>query len=821
MNRLKRSRAVKIIAFLLILLFVYGALGNTALLYIAYENNMMNVDKAAFDQKVYSYFAEETANKAIRYFYILHDLEQEGDDLSNIGYYESEAKLYSSRFSKEHSNAAFVIKDETGKVLLQNYELKEFAYRYDRTFIYSDGSETPEFERFTVSDQRGGRAEEWTDVTEPAEETTALDYETTTLSLEASSNATGTDEIDTTAEPTTPYAMAATDQQPATVEPELPAEDAANANRYDMDYYMGSGQREYDGRRFLFVFQPSVGMDQKILEFCENDFIAADEQKYATTYNEDYAVYYQDEYASSVNNVVYRLNEAGELRALYEWVNIRNKQEKTYSVSVFVSRDTTANDAYRFAAKLSDFAYGYKDKAIAVTVVFVLLGIALYAFLLTAAGWTTYADGPVCRGWHRIPLDLSCVIFFLLALILFAIGTDLFSGAELPWLLCLLIPAACILFLCFTESLAVRIKTHSIKESLLIIKVFRLLKKGFFLVADNFHILWKVGIYYVVTAILTCLLIVVLHDAPEILLIIYILFKLIELPLLVLCALNVDTLQKGAKDLANGNTNKPVSGLLLFGEFKKQADSLNAINAGINKAVAERMKSESMKTELITNVSHDLKTPLTSIVNYVDLLKKEDVQNPQAKEYIDVIDRQAQRLKKLTTDIVDASKAATGTIPMAPEPTDLGVLLHQVCGEYEDKLKAGGLIPVLSTDGAPCLIYADGKLLWRVFDNLMNNICKYAMAGTRVYLSLSGDGNAAEATFRNISGQPLNISPEELTERFVRGDASRNTEGSGLGLSISKSLTENMGGQFRIDIDGDLFKVTVRFPLLQNGGQAL
>ena len=250
----------------------------------------------------------------------------------------------------------------------------------------------------------------------------------------------------------------------------------------------------------------------------------------------------------------------------------------------------------------------------------------------------------------------------------------------------------------------------------------------------------------------------------------------------------------------------------LFGEFKKHAEHLNNIGNGINAAVEERLKSENTKTELITNVSHDLKTPLTSIVNYIDLLKKEPVNNPKAAEYIEVIDRQSQRLKKLTTDIVDASKAAAGNVNCNMEPTDLALLLGQVKGEYTEKLAEKALTLVDSIPQEKITVLADGRLLWRVFDNLLNNVCKYSQPDTRVYVTLSVNNSFAGVVFRNISAQPLNIDAEALTDRFVRGDASRNTEGSGLGLYIAKSLCETMGGKMQIEIDGDLFKVTVVFP---------
>ena len=226
------------------------------------------------------------------------------------------------------------------------------------------------------------------------------------------------------------------------------------------------------------------------------------------------------------------------------------------------------------------------------------------------------------------------------------------------------------------------------------------------------------------------------------------------------------------------------------------------------------MKSERTKTELITNVSHDIKTPLTSIVNYVDLLKGLEIENECAKEYLDVLDRQSQRLRKLTEDLVEASKASAGSIPMELERTDAELLLTQALGEYEDRFRELQLEPVSRLSAGNTTIMADGKLLWRVFDNLLSNICKYSLPGTRVYLNTEVQNGYITVSFKNISRYALDISSEELMERFVRGDASRSTEGSGLGLSIARSLTTLQGGTFQISIDGDLFRADISFPVV-------
>ena len=231
----------------------------------------------------------------------------------------------------------------------------------------------------------------------------------------------------------------------------------------------------------------------------------------------------------------------------------------------------------------------------------------------------------------------------------------------------------------------------------------------------------------------------------------------------------------------------------------------------MKKAVEEEVKSQRMKTELITNVSHDLKTPLTSIINYVDLLKRENLTDPQVQEYLRILDEKSQRLKVLTEDVVEASKASTGNIKFEMNDIDFVEMVQQVIGEFEEKFQEKNLTMMVHFTDEPSMIYADGQKMWRVLENVFGNVVKYAMEGTRVYAEISNSNKKVVFSLKNISAQPLNFSADELTERFIRGDVARNTEGSGLGLSIAKSLTELQGGEFKLYLDGDLFKVMITF----------
>ena len=267
-------------------------------------------------------------------------------------------------------------------------------------------------------------------------------------------------------------------------------------------------------------------------------------------------------------------------------------------------------------------------------------------------------------------------------------------------------------------------------------------------------------------------------------------------------------LRSGAKKLSGGNLEDQIENQYLLGCFGDFAADLNALGDACVHAAREQMKSERMKTELITNVSHDIKTPLTSIINYVDLLQRTD-DEAQRAEYLEVLDRQSQKLKKLIEDLMDMSKASSGNVAVEITPTDVCEAVNQALGEFADALERCGLTLMLKTPAEPAMALCDGRHLWRVLGNCLGNTVKYAMPGTRVYVDVEKRDRKVEVSIKNISAQMLNIQAEELMERFVRGDSSRNTEGNGLGLNIAKSLMELQGGRLDLKVDGDLFKVVL------------
>lgn len=276
-----------------------------------------------------------------------------------------------------------------------------------------------------------------------------------------------------------------------------------------------------------------------------------------------------------------------------------------------------------------------------------------------------------------------------------------------------------------------------------------------------------------------------------------------------------ERIAQGVFHMADGETSYKIDTTGFSGKGEHLAESLNNLGDGLETALQEKVKSERLKADLITNVSHDIKTPLTSIINYVDLLKREQIQDEKIQRYLDILEQKSQRLKTLTEDLVEASKASSGNLKLEIAQIDLVEMIYQTNGEFEEKFQLRHL-ELISTLPDECILIAvDGRRLWRVLENLYNNAFKYAMEHSRVYVDVTQQDDMAFFTIKNISANPLNINADELTERFVRGDVARTTEGSGLGLSIAKSLTQLQGGTFRLYIDGDLFKAQVGFPIVQ------
>lgn len=433
------------------------------------------------------------------------------------------------------------------------------------------------------------------------------------------------------------------------------------------------------------------------------------------------------------------------------------------------------------------------------------VGLTLFflIFSLASAGHWQDHEGIHLTWFDKLPMDGAVAAILLLVVMMMDGPFDeavVLLTAAVAWGLLTLIAFA-------AQCKAGQVARRSVIGCVLRFLWGLLRRTGYVLV--HIPLVWKTALAVAAVLLLDAFC-VLRQDDGEFLAVLY-LSQILLGGFLLYLAIGLRKLQKGGQALAEGRYDETVDTSRLFGDFRRHGENLNAVQQGVQKAVAEQIKSERLKTELITNVSHDIKTPLTSIVNYVDLLKKENVENETAREYIAVLDRQSQRLRRLTEDLVEAAKAATGNVAVNWEVTDLNVFLHQVMGEYEQRLHDAGVTPVLTEDKSSPRIMADGRLLWRVMDNLLSNVCKYALPGTRVYVSSAVQGYKVRLTVKNISRHPLNIAADELTERFVRGDVSRSTEGSGLGLHIASSLTKLQKGELSLDVDGDLFKAQLIF----------
>ncbi len=513
-----------------------------------------------------------------------------------------------------------------------------------------------------------------------------------------------------------------------------------------------------------------------------------------------------------------------------------------------------------------------KNALLPIAIVSGLLVLALFIFLMIAAGRRTVAAEEkgfiIAERWHdRIPLDLLFIIVCLIIgalMAVFALGlnvvpsfssTGIMLSSAYPLIIMILIAAVIStgIGIVFCMSCSVRFKLGKWWRNTLCWKICawvlhlcgRIIKKilgpAASVIARPVKVLAKqaikaigsIGVQWKLSVLTAFILAANLFIGYEGywhggMLFLMIIADIVIFLVILAIGLMLRRLQKGGEALASGNLEAKVDTDKMVGDFKRHGENLNSISDGMAIAIDQRMRSERLKTELITNVSHDIKTPLTSIVNYVDLLSKEELEGMPA-EYVEVLQRQSARLKKLTEDLVEASKAATGNINVDLKKIDIRETVNQAVGEYSEKLEKAALNAVVNVPETPVMAEADGRLLWRVLDNLLSNVCKYSMQGTRVYITVSetgaadviagkqytaareGLGGIVRIEVKNISRDVLNVSAEDLMERFVRGDSSRTsaTEGSGLGLNIAKSLTELQGGRFRLAVDGDLFKAEV------------
>lgn len=462
-----------------------------------------------------------------------------------------------------------------------------------------------------------------------------------------------------------------------------------------------------------------------------------------------------------------------------------------------------------------EFAYKNRNNMMAYGLIAAVCALGCFVFLLCSAAHRSGTEDCVLLRQDKMPYDLYLPSAILLgtglcAMLVECVAYELNTVKAVAAALIMACLAGVFMALCMTT--AARIKTGTLFKNTLIYRLCTGVGMGASSMLSSISGAWRFSLafagYLLINALLsyrfftrggffTFLLLLAINGGA-----LYLLLNMIR---------QMRTLSAAGQAMANGDLSYCVDTSGMKREFREHGENLNSIGRGMAIAVNERMKSERFKTELITNVSHDLKTPLTSIATYIDLLQKEDIQDEKAKEYIDTIARQSKKLKKLTEDLIDASKASSGALNVNMERVNISELLRQSSAEYGERMEAVNITPVVNMPEEDIYVRADGRLLWRVVENLLQNICKHGMPGTRAYLEARAENGRAVVSFKNISQQQLNIPVEELLERFVQGDESRSKGGSGLGLSIAESLTELMKGKLKLSLDGDLFKVELWF----------
>ena len=442
-----------------------------------------------------------------------------------------------------------------------------------------------------------------------------------------------------------------------------------------------------------------------------------------------------------------------------------------------------------------------------------ILAMLMIIFLIISIG-----EDRKLNYFDKIPLEIVIIAFICIGTIPFIFLSNYFYVTDNDYTggISIIITIALFIYIIaciFMTTLIKRLKSKQFWRTTIVGKIFYWFKDVFLKnLLYSINTTPKVILVSIGVVILSYLISILFSGLARIILLIILYGKVIHE--IIKFTRDCSKIEKKLEEMKNGDNSVPLNIDDFTLKFKDTAQNINNISEGIEIAVQERMKSERLKAELITNVSHDIKTPLTSIINYVDLLKKEKIENEKAKEYIVILENKSQRLKKLTEDLVEASKIQTGNVSLKKEKINVELLIKQAAGEFEDKFSKKELDTIIESDRNEVFILADNRYMYRIIENLFSNISKYAMENSRVYIDIKTRKDKVNICIKNISKEKLNISSDELMQRFVRGDSSRTTEGSGLGLSIAQNLTTIQGGTFNLVLDGDLFKVEIIFDML-------
>ena len=489
---------------------------------------------------------------------------------------------------------------------------------------------------------------------------------------------------------------------------------------------------------------------------------------------------------------------------------------KKFSVYTSLENDLTYYDQYRTNKTVFDMAQILYKPALyllPLSIVAVLVLLIMNCFLI---GLRNEKGEVILNAFDKTPLLVALIILFILSMIgcgfLIALTSEnltlILSGTAIGAVI------VYISFVFFLETIIKRIKSKTLFRNTITYRILRWIKSLITSMTRNANMTVKLILIFIAFGILNIIGFGLSINNEPIGFFILIAIWVYAFAKMHQWLVRYIEIKNAINEIYIGNTEVHLDEKRYKGSLNSMAIQVNDIAGGLSNAIQEKLKSERLKTELITNVSHDIKTPLTSIINYVDLLKKEKMPNEQAEEYLNILDNKSQRLKRLTEDLVEASKASSGNIKLNIEKLNVNELLKQVSGEFEDKFKSRNLEEVMSLPEKNVYINADSRYMYRILENMYSNISKYAMDNTRVYIDVIPNNNRITIQMKNISKEKLNISTEELMQRFVRGDSARNTEGSGLGLSIATSLTTLQGGTFNIYLDGDLYKVIIEFDMI-------
>lgn len=489
---------------------------------------------------------------------------------------------------------------------------------------------------------------------------------------------------------------------------------------------------------------------------------------------------------------------------------------KNFSVYTSLENDLTYYDQYRTNKTVFDMAQILYKPALyllPLSIVAVLVLLIMNCFLI---GLRNEKGEVILNAFDKTPLLVALIVLFILSMIgcgfLIALTSEnltlILSGIAIGAVI------VYISFIFFLETIIKRIKSKTLFRNTITYRILRWIKSLITSMTRNANMTVKLILIFIAFGILNIIGFGLSINNEPIGFFILIAIWVYAFAKMHQWLVRYIEIKNAINEIYIGNTEVHLDEKRYKGSLNSMAIQVNDIAGGLSNAIQEKLKSERLKTELITNVSHDIKTPLTSIINYVDLLKKEKMPNEQAEEYLNILDNKSQRLKRLTEDLVEASKASSGNIKLNIEKLNVNELLKQVSGEFEDKFKLRNLEEVMSLPEKNVYINADSRYMYRILENMYSNISKYAMDNTRVYIDVIPNNNRITIQMKNISKEKLNISTEELMQRFVRGDSARNTEGSGLGLSIATSLTTLQGGTFNIYLDGDLYKVIIEFDMI-------